>query len=1013
MQRKRNEVSMLRSFSIAVAAPASVVSIALIVTLVLSGIYVKSGNRVILYVLIGIFILLMVLYISIAFLVIKRLRVSFYIGLYETTRNNLKAIREGVKDIKEYPKTNIKELNELNQEVEIINNKFENSIIVSNAPNYSSLNLHYVDKERGVVEFESFKNQLSNIIFLSQSFRNAFIDANFISTLSKEQEETLLKICEEVFAPYKNKLFTFRDSHRSLIIYLPDISSFRRIEEQIMTIIREASISTKEVTGTVNIPIKFSIVSYPYSDVDEIFSDLRYAKRQGKTINFYLPNRLKTNHEYENVLTNSMNINYLNKIVMSLSALNYDSLHVEHDHEIITKALDDVSAYLSIDEVAIILYDDILLKYKRVAKNTNGKINNDEVESNYVDVIKENIDDDGSYYFSNPSMANNSLSRFINILHFHSGFFYLLKNEDRIIGLVSFYNYSRDMVLDSYMRESLYVLAMRLEHYYKELARIEQVDFYRSETEYVLSLSKYSLYRVGDNMRISYFSKDLKSKFNNLKVGSYCYKAMYGLDKMCHDCPMRTFKKKNINLGNEKYQISLTLNDRKSHNRNILIEKVDKGDVRDDLFDGNLLINTYYSLMINIRNSYHINGRGYVMLLKFDNMESLIEKQGSEGYLFVIRSFLKKLKTKLQTEEFYSYTPNTVALLMHGVGHVDVINTAEKIYEISKEHFFDDGTNNDVLNITYLPLSWPRGYATSDDFLRHVEDYFYRGKYEINKDFIYFSDQSIARSASKRAFMLAVIEQEFSTGHFSSVSLQPIVRAKDKRIFGAEILLRINNVYSNAVFNAEEISHIAEQEGKTSLITESIINFIGDMYKEYGNNIFKINALQRICINIDSTYLKDASLMKGITALNDTYAFPKGFLSFEIPEEIIPQYTEEIKGLIKGLASANIMLSVDRYTGKYVGLEKIKEIGFKEIKLTRDLVGKIDTDPVRYEEVRDIVNQAKEIGVSVAVVGVENSAQFTILKELDENMMMQGFHFYRPLSRADFISALISHNRDY
>ena len=79
--------------------------------------------------------------------------------------------------------------------------------------------------------------------------------------------------------------------------------------------------------------------------------------------------------------------------------------------------------------------------------------------------------------------------------------------------------------------------------------------------------------------------------------------------------------------------------------------------------------------------------------------------------------------------------------------------------------------------------------------------------------------------------------------------------------------------------------------------------------------------------------------------------------------------------------------------------------------MTRDLIGKIDTDSVRYNEVKDIINQAKENGISVAVVGVENSAQFVILKEFDENMMMQGYHFYKPLSRADFISALISHNR--
>ena len=1011
-QNKQRFISMKASFMLAIIVPGVILLITLLASAALSILYVRTANRNILYALIGSFLFLMIIYGIACYLIVKNLYSVYFDGLYLTTKNNLHTFSSGNSNVMSYPDSTVAELNDLNKEVDFLNQRYSHATVVATTPDYSALDLKYVDKEKNIVDYDSFRNELQNIIFLSQSFRNVLIDASFDVELTEEQKDQLFEICDKAFEKYNQRLYAFRDQNKSLIIYLPVISSFKRIEEQIETIIREASITVRHITGAVNVPIRFSIVSYPYSDVDELLSDLRYARRQGKTINFYLPNRVKLNREHNNILSNSMNLNYMNRILVSLSELNYDNLNPEHDNQIITQTLDDVCSYLGVDEATVFLFDDVHQRFKRIAHNSEARISSDEAEQEFVDVITENVDPDGSYYFANTHMANNSLGRFIDILHFSSGFFYLIRNESKTIGLVSFFNYERDFIIDSYLRESLYILAMRLEHYFKEMKRIEEIDLYKNETDYVLSLSKYSLYSIDNDFNITVFSSDMKNKFKGIAVGEKCYKVFFGLDKMCHDCPIRTQKRKAFKIGNIPYQSSLTLNDRKAKLHNVLIERLDtEDDINNDPYNKDLLINSFSSLAVNIKNSYHIGGRGYVILMKIDNIDTLVEERGSEGSLFALRAFLRELKRKLQTEEFYYYTNDTIALVMHGVGHVDVLNTVEKIYEVSKSDVFEEEGKTNELKITYLPVSWPRGYASSDDFLRHCDDFLFRGKYESGKDFIYFADENISRSASKRAFMLAVIEQEFSSGSFSSVNLQPIVRAKDKRIFGAEILLRINNVYANAVFNAEEISRVAEQEGKTSIVTESLINFIGNMYKEYGSSVFKINAFSRICINIDSTYLKDASLIKGITKLNDTYSFPKGFLSFEIPEEIIPQYTNEISKLLRELASANIMLSVDRYTGRHIGIEKLKSLGFKEIKLTRDLIGKIDTDSVRYNEVKDIIELAKANNISVAVVGVENSAQFVILKEFDENMMMQGYHFYKPLSRADFISALISHNR--
>ena len=288
---------------------------------------------------------------------------------------------------------------------------------------------------------------------------------------------------------------------------------------------------------------------------------------------------------------------------------------------------------------------------------------------------------------------------------------------------------------------------------------------------------------------------------------------------------------------------------------------------------------------------------------------------------------------------------------------------------------------------------------------------FYREGHERNKDYVYFADYPIERSASKREFMLSTLEIEFSGHNSTSMNLQPIVRVKDKHILGAEILLRIADAHRNVFFNAQEISQLAEQEKKTGLVTESIINFIGNLYKDYGNNIFKINKFNRVSINIDQTYLDDKELITKLVSLCEENNLPNGFISLEIPEELIPENKEKIKSLAMQLERYKILFSCDRYLGRYNDVEELAYLGFKEVKIARDIIMSIDTDQVKYASLRELVKAAKAHNIEIAAVGVENETQFRMLKELDEDMVVQGFYLYKPLTRADLIAALISYEK--
>ena len=126
---------------------------------------------------------------------------------------------------------------------------------------------------------------------------------------------------------------------------------------------------------------------------------------------------------------------------------------------------------------------------------------------------------------------------------------------------------------------------------------------------------------------------------------------------------------------------------------------------------------------------------------------------------------------------------------------------------------------------------------------------------------------------------------------------------------------------------------------------------------------------------------------------------------------MIPENKEKIKDLATQLEKYKILFSCDRYIGQYTNIEELSYLGFKEIKIARDIILKIDSDQVKYESLKKMVQACKENNIGVSAVGVENETQFKLLKDLDDEMFVQGYYLYKPLTRADLITALVSYEQ--
>ena len=1015
MKKERRNRNLQQTYSFYNRIPAIILLVGLLVWIAFASLYVFTSHIAFLIILIVVSAVGFTVYSFFYFRASKRIKTTFFKQLYGVTFKNLTKLRNNDADLVSYGNSDIEEIQMLENATMDVKKKFSSSYLVVTSPDYSNLNLEYVDESRNLITFKSLKSNLANIILVSQSFRNILIEVFYdfpADTKLKEKDKNrILDLYRETFSDHEKTLFAFAEDDKSLLIYIPIIDSFSEIKEKLGYAVDNSSVTIRDDRGIKHLIAKYAVVAYPYSNEEMMLGDLRFAKRQDQPFYLFLPQRYRESINKDLMLSSTMSTNYSLKTLVELNKLNYSSSDNEKNRTILKNIFNAVSEFLDVDEAGIIAFDktnETYYPYTFARRNTLFN-NNDLVSKDFVETLAKAVDDDNSYYFSTIRHASGSIKRTLEMYGINSGSYFVVKSSDgeRILAFIYLFNREGELHFNSYIREMFYVISVRIENYFSKREIADYANSKISENESILALSHLFSYHVDNEFRITEVSKNMKRKFPSLKEGDLCHKFFFNNDKPCKDCPLRTNAKKYFEDRGAKFESSLVLNNRKDKNNIILVKQLTQNDEIGDLFHPDLLIYSFRALVDLIKNEYAAGARGYIVLLCVDNYQEILKARGSEGYTYYLREFVRAIKNKLGTDEIYFYNPTTLAVHFPYEGHANTINKIETIYPLSKHNFYQNEEFKE-LKITYLPIGYPRGYANPENFLMHISEFYNNQSFERGKDYIYFADYSISRSANKREFMVDVLEKEFSGHNSTSMYLQPIVSLKDNHIFGAEILLRIEDAHRNIFFNALEISRIAQQEGKTKLVTESIINFVGNMYREYGHNIFKINKFRRVAINIDETYLGDDESVEELIKLCTENDIPKKFVSMEIPEDIIPNNKEKIRRLAEELSHYDITLSCDRYLGQYVDIQELVQLGFKEVKVARDIVFAIDKDPVKFDVMRKIVLSAKKYGINVATVGVENAEQERMLKYLDENILAQGYYYYKALSRSDLIAALIS-----
>ena len=947
----------------------------------------------------------------------------YYKGVYGVTKRNLKSLYDSSVDLEKYPEyPQIDEISELNEEISKLKIAFDNSTLVTPKCDYSAIEFDYVPGLDHVITAKSLTEQLNNIIFFSNTYRNALIEIFYdldIDTLTDEEIKNIFSLLENYLKDYDDKLFALNENKKSVYVYIPRIDTFSTIRERLIMLMQNISVCKDTKDGLTTINARAVLVAYPYSDTAEMMHDINYAKQEGKIINIYLPDRAFNTSYENNIVSESVNLNIVSRVLESLGDLKVDGSDAETYKKRTEDCIRNFQKFFGVDEAGVILMDLNTFDFYsdiNVTKFANPLLKAGTlIDKDFINMMADDKDFDNSYYFSDRSHVNNTLGRYLDKYRIHSGFYYVISDRNNEpIGIIYFFNRNKDFVINSYLREGLVLFANRIASYIVDVKENKENNETFTMIDNILLLSHYGTYTIDKySHEIVKFTNNLKSYFPNIERGKECFRALYGYDRICPKCPLNTSKKMIEKY--REYEIETSLNlglDNTSRYVDMLtrqIASLEEG--FQERYNTDYLVNSYPSLVEDVQNCYSSKGKGHLLILRVDNFDELMAQYGSEVTTLAIRTFLSNIKKKFGgVNNIYYFNSQSFGILCQNLGQIDIVNRCEAIYEISKQAYFDESSeDSQKLKITYLPMVYPSSYPTAYDFLKNAQRFFDSGKYEINNDLIYFEENGYVRSASKTLFMLSVIDDKFGNSTFTAL-LQPYLRAKDRSMFGVEMLLRLTDDYRKITFNADELIKIAAKNGKMQVISDSLINFAGNLYQKQGSSIFKVFGLKRFSINIDYSYFQDEASITNLIELMHSYKFPKEFIAFEIPEWDVKDHANDYKKVVERLKKEDVVFVCDQYSEKHMSLEKIHDISFTEIKIGRALGGFVDSDPQKAAALKSIMERAKEFDMQTSVVGLENHNQYEFIRDIDDQAFVQGFYFFKPLDKNALINALRTMN---
>lgn len=230
---------------------------------------------------------------------------------------------------------------------------------------------------------------------------------------------------------------------------------------------------------------------------------------------------------------------------------------------------------------------------------------------------------------------------------------------------------------------------------------------------------------------------------------------------------------------------------------------------------------------------------------------------------------------------------------------------------------------------------------------------------------------------------------------------QPLFSAKERRLIGAEALMRFHSPDFGMVSPGEFIPILEE----TALIIPAGRWILHEALR-LCSEIQKYIPDFKISINLSHVQILKSSIGREILAAVNEYGLSPTSVTIELTESGLLETDTRFSLLWSHLKAAGITLALDDFGTGYSNFHYLTDLGPDIVKIDRTFAAKAVSNEFEFEMLSLFSKMIHDLNLKVCVEGVETAAELEKLCQLPPEYL-QGFYLGRPCPAGQFVKQFI------
>jgi diguanylate cyclase (GGDEF)-like protein len=393
----------------------------------------------------------------------------------------------------------------------------------------------------------------------------------------------------------------------------------------------------------------------------------------------------------------------------------------------------------------------------------------------------------------------------------------------------------------------------------------------------------------------------------------------------------------------------------------------------------------------------YANDRKNLLALIVIDIDRFTQINGSSGYAYgdqVLRHLAQQIESVARERDYTARIgDNRFALLLPRIlnhGHAEL--AVQKLFRLL-EVPFESGDSRLTLAVTVGVALCPSHATHPEYLLRKAELALSTARLE-GRRYLFAIDNPEGDTLSDLwdlEFALAgVIERGEVSMHY-----QPLLRASDLHVIGAEALMRWES-RPRGMIAPDVFIPIAERTGQIKKLTMWSLNTALRQAGEWKHAWGPLT----VAVNLSSDLVSQRDLPELVENALHLWGKDQVRLVLEITERSLMNREHALQ-ILTQLRNLGVKISIDDFGTGYSCLAYFKNIPVDELKIDKSFVSEILIDTASAAITALIIGLAHRFGLAVVAEGVEDVATFEMLKAGGCDSA-QGFLFARPMPSSEF-----------